>query len=123
MFTFTDRYTFEWPVQVKLPTADGEIVQEFTGEFLLPDDEMDIFARVEVETAAEMVEATRDRLCQWWIGWRGIAVEGGGELPFSPENRDKLLRQRAVRLAVDAALSEAVLGIPSQAVAGIREKN
>lgn len=115
MFTFTDRYTFEWPVRVKLPTAEGEIVQEFTGEFLLPDDELDIFTQVEAETAAGMVEATRERLSKWWIGWSGIAIEGGGALSFSPEARDKLLRQRAVRIAVDVALYEAVLGI--------REKN
>ena len=123
MFTFTDHYTFEWPVRVKLPTADGEIVQEFTGEFLMPADELDIFSRVDAETAAQMVEVTRERLAKWWVGWKGIAVEGGGELPFSPANRDKLLCQRAVRIAVDVALSEAVLGIPSQSVPGIREKN
>ncbi|QFQ88268.1 hypothetical protein F8A10_12180 [Paracoccus kondratievae] len=123
MFTFTDRYTFEWPVRVRLPTADGEIVQEFTGMFLMPDDELEIFAPVEAETATAMVEVTRERLAKWWVGWKGIAVEGGGELPFSAENRDKLLRQRAVRIAVDVALSEAVLGIPSQSVPGIREKN
>ncbi len=123
MFTFTDRYTFEWPVRGKLPTAEGEVVQEFTGEFLLPGDELEIFAKVDAESAAEMVEATRERLAKWWVGWSGIAIEGGGELPFSPENRDKLLRQRAVRLAVDAALSEAVLGLPAQSVLGVREKN
>ena len=123
MFTFTDRYTFEWPVRVKLPSAEGEIVQEFTGEFLLPGDELEIFAQAKVDTAAEMVEETRARLSKWWVGWSGIAVEGGGDLPFSPENRDNLLRQRAVRLAVDAALSESVLGIPSQSVPGVREKN
>lgn len=123
MFIFTDRYTFSWPVRVRLPTADGEIVQEFTGEFLLPDDELDIFARLAAESAAEMVEATRERLAKWWIGWSGIAIEGGGELPFSIENRDRLLRQRAVRIAVDAALSEAVLGIPAQSIPGVREKN
>ncbi|WP_313352641.1 hypothetical protein [Paracoccus sp. (in: a-proteobacteria)] len=123
MFTFTDRYTFEWPVRVKLPTADGEIVQEFTGEFLMPDDETDIFARVDAETATGMVEVARERLAKWWVGWSGITVEGGGELPFSEENRDRLLRQRAVRIAVDAALSEAVLGIPTQSVPGVREKN
>lgn len=115
MFTFTARYTFEWPVKVKLPTADGDVVHEFTGRFLLPDDELEIFAKADAETATELVELTRERLSKWFIGWSGIATEDGGELSFSPENRDKLLRQRAIRLAVDTALSEAVLGI--------REKN
>lgn len=123
MFTFTDRYTFEWPVRVKLPSDHGETVQEFTGRFILPEDELEIFATVKAETAAEMVGATRERLSKWFVGWSGINVEDGGELPFSEENRDRLLRQRAVRIAVDAALSEAVLGIPAEAVPGIREKN
>jgi len=115
MFTFTERYTFEWPVKVKFPARDGDIVQEFTGVFVLPDDELEIFAKVDAADATEMVSAVRERLSNWWVGWNGIAVEGGGELPFSPENREKLLRRREIRLAVDAALSEAVLGI--------REKN
>lgn len=115
MFTFTDRYTFEWPVRVKLPAAEGEVIHEFTGIFLLPDDELEIFARMEGDGPAEMVGQARERLAKWLIGWKGIAVEGGGELAFSPEARDALLRQRPIRIAVDTALSEAVLGI--------REKN
>lgn len=115
MFTFTDRYQFDWPVKVVLPTAEGDVAQEFTGKFVLPPDELDIFQKADIETAAEMVEFVRARLSKWWVGWEGIKVEGGADLPFSAENRDALLRQRAVRLAVDKALSDAVLGI--------REKN
>lgn len=115
MFTFTDRYTFEWPVRVKFPSASGDIVQEFTGKFLLPADEAEIFEKVEANDAGEMVEAVRARLTKWWIGWSGIMIEGGGELPFSEENRDRLLKRREIRIAVDTALSDAVLGV--------REKN
>lgn len=124
MFTFTDRYTFEYPVRVKLPGGPvGEIVQEFTGLFLMPENELDIFEKFDAKNPAELIEATRHRLSKWWVGWSGISIEGGGELPFSDENRDKLLRQRPVRLAVDEALSEAILGIPSKSEPGIREKN
>jgi len=116
VFTFTDRYSFEWPVKVRLPANGTDEVKEFTGVFVMPEDEMEIFeARPEGEDMAGLVTFARERLAKYWIGWKDIAVEAGGELPFSPENRDQMLKQRPIRLAVDAALTEAVLGI--------REKN
>lgn len=115
MFTFTDRFTFQWPVKVRLPSAEGEVVQEFTGTFLMPEDEKDIFERIEGESMADMIDAARLRLSRYLVGWSGIGIEGGGELAFSEEARDRLLRQRPIRMAVDAALAEAVMGI--------REKN
>lgn len=115
MFTFTNHYTFKWPVKVKYPSAQGDIIKEFTGEFLMPEDELEIFEQVKAESAGEMVEAVRTRLAKWWIGWEGIAVEDGGELAFSAEARDTLLRRREIRLAIDGAISEAILGV--------REKN
>lgn len=115
MFTFTDRYTFEWPVRVRLPVAGGEDVREFTGRFLMPQDELDIFEAQPADDMVGLVSFARERLSQYFIGWKGIATEGGGDLPFSPENRDRLLKQRPIRMAVDAALSDAILGI--------REKN
>ncbi|RJE87136.1 hypothetical protein [Paracoccus onubensis] len=116
MFTYTDRYEFDWPVQVKLPADDGEEIQEFTGRFVMPEDELEIFGTdTGGMTSNELIKHIRVRLAKYWIGWTGIKVQGGGDLPFSAENRDNLLRQRAVRIAVDRALTEAVLGI--------REKN
>lgn len=115
MFIFTDRYEFDWPVRVKYPSADGEVIHEFTGRFVMPEDELEVFEKLEADGASEMIAAARDRLARYWIGWSGIALEGGGELAFSADARDNLLRQRPIRLAVDTALSEAVLGI--------REKN
>lgn len=115
MFTFTDRYIFTWPVKVRYPAAGGEEIREFTGEFVLPEDELEIFEGSEAGDMAGLVTFARARLCKYWIGWSGIAVDGGGELAFSNEARDRLLRQRPIRMAVDAALTEAVLGI--------REKN
>ena len=115
MFTYTDRFTFDWPVRVKLPSGGNDEVHEFTGTFMLPADEMEIFEPRKAEDMAEMVTFARERLSKYWVGWSGIAVENGGDLPFSEANREKLLRQRAIRIAVDQALTEAVLGI--------REKN
>lgn len=111
MFTFTDRYEFDWPVRVKYPSAEGEVVHEFTARFVMPQDELEIFEKVKAEGAAEMITIVRERLARYWIGWSGIAVEGGGELKFSAEARDNMLRQRAIRIAVDEAISDAVLGI------------
>lgn len=115
MFTFTDHYEFDWPVRVKYPSADGEITFEFTGRFVLPQDELEVFEKLDADSAAELIQIGRERLARYWIGWTGIAREDGKELAFSVEARDNLLRQRPIRLAVDTALSEAVLGI--------REKN
>ncbi|UFS63843.1 hypothetical protein [Paracoccus denitrificans] len=116
MFTFTDQYQFEWPVRVKMPAGGEDQVFEFDGIFLLPEDEMEIFeAQPAAQGVGDFVTFSRERLAKYWIGWKGIAVEGGGDLPFSPAARDKLLKKRPIRLAVDAALTEAVLGI--------REKN
>ncbi|WP_304616977.1 hypothetical protein [Paracoccus sp. (in: a-proteobacteria)] len=115
MFTFTDRFTFEWPVRVKLPAAGEDLIQEFTGIFVMPEDELEIFADQPADDMAGVVTFARERLARYWVGWKGIAVEAGGELPFTEANRDRLLRQRPIRLAVDKALTEAILGI--------REKN
>lgn len=115
MFTFSDTYRFEWPVKVKLPAAGGEDYHEFTGIFVLPQDELEIFEPRPADDMRELVTFARERLKQYWVGWSGIATEGGGELAFSEANRDRLLKQRPIRMAVDAALSDAVLGI--------REKN
>lgn len=112
MFVFDPDYTFKWPVKVEHP---GGQVQEFTGIFRLPDDEKEIFERVLGDDMPATIEATRQRLCRYWIGWEGIQVKDGGELPFTAEFRDRLLKNREVRLGVDRALFEALLGV--------REKN
>lgn len=115
MFTFTEHFTFKWPVKVIQPVDGEDATFEFTGLFKLPQDELEIFKRADGNTIAEQIEASRARLAQYWIGWEGIGVEGGGDLPYSEETRARLLRQRPIRLAVDAALADAVMGI--------REKN
>jgi hypothetical protein len=112
MFVFDPDFTFEWPVKVQLP---GGEVKEFTGRFRMPEDEKDIFERVTGEDTPSMIEAARARLCKYWIGWSGIQVKDGGELPFSDANRQNLLKQRPIRMAVDHALLESLIGM--------REKN
>ena len=62
-----------------------------------------------------MIDKVRERLAKFWIGWSGIKIEGGGELAYTAENRDRLLKQRPIRMAVDNALHDLIMGI--------REKN
>lgn len=112
MFVFDPNYTFEWPVKVHFP---GGEVKEFTGIFRAPDDEKEIFEKVTGEDTPAMIDAARARLARYLVGWRGIEVQGGGELPFSDAARDNLLRQRPIRMAVDMAIFEALVGV--------REKN
>lgn len=112
MFVFDPDYTFEWPVKVQHPGGEE---QEFTAIFRAPEDEKDIFARITAEDTPGMIDAARHRLARYWIGWRGIRVQGGGDLVFSDTTRDRLLKVREIRMAVDRALYEALIGV--------REKN
>ena len=107
MFVFDPDYTFEWPVKVDHPGGEQ---QQFTAIFRQPEDEKDIFERVTAEDTPGMIDGARERIARYWIGWRDIEVKGGGELPFSDENRDRLLKNRAIRMGVDRALWEALLG-------------
>lgn len=115
MFVFDPAYTFDWPVKVSLPADGGETVQEFDATFTMPEDEALFFAPIEGETQADRLEAARARLARHWVGWKGIQVSGGGDLPYSEEAKAKLLANRHIRVAVDKALFDAVLGV--------REKN
>lgn len=115
MFVYEERYHFDWPVTVVYPADGAEVEHSFTGRFLLPDDEDEIYAALPGETTEEKVLAARARLAAHFVGWSGIRTPDGAELPFTPDRRDRLLRNRAFRLGVERAFGEAVLGI--------REKN
>ena len=109
MFTFTENYEFDWPVTVKYPGAEAEQEASFTARFLLvPEDEM--FSKSEHEGDPESwIKDAREKFAVRLVGWSGIALEGGGELAFSPEARDRLLMQRPIRIAVMQAYSDAVI--------------
>lgn len=116
MFVFEPDYTFEWPVKVHYPAAGTDEVREFTGVFRLPEDELEIYRSDNEEGSIEgVIISVRERLSRYWVGWTDIETKDGGQLRYSDQARDRLLRQRPVREAVDRALSEAVLGM--------REKN
>ncbi|MFE3838888.1 hypothetical protein [Pseudogemmobacter sonorensis] len=107
MFDFDPDYTFEWPVKVDHPGGEK---QQFIGIFRQPEDEKDLFERAEGENLADIIGEMRDRTARCLVGWREIRVKGGGELPFTEENRDRLLKIRAIRLAAYNALCEGIVG-------------
>lgn len=114
-FVFDPDYTFEWPVTVKYPGANGDVEATFTGVFKLPEDELEIFASAEVQTISDVIGTVRARLAKHWVGWSGIETPDGAQLPYSDEAKLRLLQQRPIREAVDRAFSEGAFGI--------REKN
>lgn len=110
MFTLHDRYEFDWPVKVHYPAAEGDQVKTFTARFVMPDDELEIYDRVAADTAQEMVVGVRERLARYFIGWAGIILPDGTELPVNDANKARLLAQRPIRMAVDQALYDAIQG-------------
>ena len=143
MFVFDANYTFEWPVKVhfpggevkeftgifRAPDDEKEIFEKVTGEdtpamldaaraLLLSGGPTAVTlsaVAADIGVTHAMLDAARARLARYLVGWRGIEVQGGGELPYSDAARDNLLRQRPIRMAVDMAMFEALVGV--------REKN
>ena len=56
-----------------------------------------------------LIEDERDKLAARLVGWSGIKTDAGAELPFSSEARDRLLKQRPIRIAIMQAYSDAVI--------------
>ena len=101
-FIVDDDPTFEWPVTIKKPTAEGVFKEEsFTGVFrLVPSEEMTDVAqgRSEAEWLGEIV----------LTGWKGVDDVSGNPIPFTEGMRKKLLAIHYFNLAVINAYSTAV---------------
>ncbi|MDO5648864.1 hypothetical protein [Paracoccus sp. (in: a-proteobacteria)] len=110
MFTFVENYEFEWPVTVIYPGLNGPVEKVFTARFLLVDEDS-LFARPDLDGGdmAAILTHERDTLSTRWVGWSGIQSETGADVPFTPETRDRLLRQRPIREAVARAYHDAVI--------------
>lgn len=112
MFTFDENYTFDWPVTVEMPAAGAVQRAEFTARFRLVEED-ELFARKqEGEPSADitaLLDGERRTMGDRLVGWSGIETPDGQPLPFSAENRDRLLRQRPIREALANAYFDAVL--------------
>lgn len=119
MFTFDPDYTFHWPVTVQMPEAGASRPAEFTALFRLVEED-ELFARRGGDATpamSDLLAGERAALAERLLGWDGIETPDGTPLPFSPENRERLLRQRPIREAVAKAYFDAVLR------GGVAEKN
>lgn len=117
MFIFETDYEFEWPVKVIYPGQSGDEERSFTAVFRMPEDEEDIFATFQGMDMAKALQASRAHVGRYFVGWKGIETPDGAELPVSDENKERLLKMRPIRMAVDRAFAEAVVR------GGLREKN
>ncbi|MFI0477403.1 hypothetical protein [Paracoccus jiaweipingae] len=117
MFTFVENYEFDWPVAVQYPGASGDREATFTARFRLVEED-ELFRSADAAASfIERLAQDREKWADRWIGWDGIRTEDGADLPFSPESRDRLLRQRPIREAILRAYSDAVI------YGGVEEKN
>ena len=117
-FTVTDRYTFRWPVKVKVPdqARPGQVnTQQFVMEFeALPSTRA---AELDAERNALATEDERaafdiDFLVKVSRDWDDSVVdEAGKPVPFAAETLRDLLRQWGfVRVAVYRAYLEGMSG-------------
>lgn len=112
MFTFDENYTFNWPVTVELPAAGAAQRAEFTARFRLVEEDELFARRQDGEASADitaLLDGERRAMADRLVGWDGIETPDGQPLPFTSENRDRLLRQRPIREAVANAYFDAVL--------------
>jgi hypothetical protein len=90
---------------VTVTTPGGE-QQEFEGQFVYLDDK-------QWDEKGKLPPL--EFLQQHWVGWKGILDTDDQEIPFSPDQRDRLLGH--------AYIIQALLGAHGAARAGLRAKN
>ncbi len=106
MFKLTTVDNYTHPVTVHVPVGDGKHAKErFTA----------IFAYLGQERIGQLAEtqdhmADTELLNEILVGWDGVADETGKALPFTHENRDRLLDIPYVRIAVVKAYFESLRG-------------
>lgn len=98
MFKLAERKTLEWPVTVNVP-QDGGRTTKSTFSALL-----EVIGKEEQDAIIASGESMAHRML---VGWKqGVADADGNELPFSVENRDRLLGIPYVLTAVYEAIGE-----------------
>lgn len=109
MFKVVDVESFRWPVIVHVPQDGGTFAKRtFTGEFAaLPQDDID-------DALEDLHDGTLDAnfANRVLVGWPAGQVQAsdGSEMPYSDENKIKLLRMSYVRNGVVDAFFDAVSG-------------
>lgn len=114
MFSFAESYEFEWPVNVRTPQGGSFVESTFVGIFkMVPEDEL--WQKPEVESFEQFIELERDKLRSVFVGWPegeildDTSQDGKTPLAATPENIERLLRNRHVRIGIGEAVSDAIL--------------
>lgn len=103
MFVLKKDHSFTWPVHVGIPVDDGKYdVKTFSVKFEAIDQDRitDLLTGSDGDLLKEVV-----------TGWSDYAGIQGNEIPFSDEERDKLLKIPYVRAAMVKAFFEAINGV------------
>ena len=106
MFVLKQDYTYEWPVDVKVPAEGKHQIQRFNGKFK-------VLAQEEAEAIVGRGAAavTMELLRKVFVGWGDeVTAEAGGPLAFNEANRDAMLSIPYVRIAIALAYYESILG-------------
>jgi len=103
MLTIRKQETFDWPVPVQRPRADGKFdTHVFTATF----------KAVPSSSFKDLMDAQDDAvvLQTAWVGWSDINDEHGNPLPYSEDAREMLMEDLAIRRATARAFAEAMTG-------------
>jgi len=113
-FVLDEPATFEWPVRVPAPAAGRYQYAEFTAIFAnLVGEEFD--ALVGSDPATGLPRRTdREVADQVLQGWSGLGGPAGTPLPYTPENKARLLGNQRARLAVVSTFLVAARGVAAE---------
>lgn len=103
MLTIKPQETFDWPVPVQRPRADGKFdTYAFTATF----------KAVPSSRFKELIGSNDDKLLLQgaWVGWSEINDQGGNAVPYSEEMRETLMEDLAICRATARAYAEAMTG-------------
>ena len=113
MFTLKEENTFDWPVDVRVPGAEGKHeTQRFTITFrVVPIDHAAEFAdQAEQLTTQQTVAAALAFTKDIVVGWSGVRDEKGQDIPFTTEALRQLAAIPYVQVAIARAYAKAVSG-------------
>jgi hypothetical protein len=114
LFVLDEPETFTWPVRVSVPVEGKYVRAEFTAEFAnLQGAELDALTADPAEGVPALSHLEMaDRVL---VGW-GDDLKGadGAPLPFTPENKARLLANPRARLAVAGTFLAAARGVAAE---------
>ncbi len=113
MFVLQDTHEFDWPVEISMPAGiNGDGTPRWESHTITARFKALPLADAMERLAVREGQAGEPLLNEALIGWDGVGGEDGEPLPFSDENRRRLLGVGYVATAVLDAYLEAIAGRP-----------